>query len=199
MAGSVPAAPGVRGYAQLVGAARAAGVRSAVDSRGPDLARAIDERPDLVKINAAEACELLATPRMNEIAHAREAADAIRARAGGDGHAVVVTLGEQGMVLVDPAGDAWHGAVAARGDYPVGSGDAFLAGLLTALEKEEEVATSPAAPERDSVDDAGAWARAAALGLGAAAANAEAPGAARVDPARARELTARAELRRLRR
>ena len=196
MAGSVPAAPGVQGYAQLVRAARAAGVRSAVDSRGPDLARAIDERPDLVKINAAEACELLATPRLDEIAHAREAAEAIRARAGGDGHAVVITLGEQGMVLVDAAGDAWHGAVAARGDYPVGSGDAFLAGLLTALE--EEVATSPVAPKRDTVDDAGAWARAAALGLGAAAANAEVPGAARVDPARARELAARAELRRLR-
>ena len=37
------------------------------------------------------------------------------------------------MVLIDPDGDAWHGTVAARGDYPVGSGDAFLAGLLTAL------------------------------------------------------------------
>ncbi len=98
--------------------------------------------------------------------------------AGGDGHAVVVTLGEQGMVLVDPAGDAWHGTVAARGDYPVGSGDAFLAGLLTALHED---------PTR-------AWARAAALGLGAAAANAEVPGAARLDPARARELAATAEL-----
>ena len=71
MAGSVPAAPGVQGYAQLVRAARAAGVRSAVDSRGPDLARAIEERPDLVKINAAEACELLEMPRIDGIAHAR--------------------------------------------------------------------------------------------------------------------------------
>jgi hypothetical protein len=53
------------------------------------------------------------------------------------------------------------------------------------------------APERDTVDDAGAWARAAALGLGTAAANAEVAGAARVDPARARELAARAELRRM--
>ncbi len=61
MAGSVPAAPGVEGYAQLVRAARAAGVRSAVDSRGPDLARAIEQRPELVKINAAEAGELLET------------------------------------------------------------------------------------------------------------------------------------------
>ena len=181
MAGSVPAAPGVQGYAQLVRAARAAGVRSAVDSRGPDLARAIEERPDLVKINAAEACELLEMPRIDGIAHARQAAGTVRSRAGGDAHAVVITLGEQGMVLVDPDGAAWHGAVAAHGDYPVGSGDAFLAGVLTAL----------------TADPAIGWPEAARLGLGAAAANAEVPGAARLDPARARELAAGAELRRL--
>jgi 1-phosphofructokinase family hexose kinase len=183
MAGSVPAAPGVEGYAQLVRAARAAGVPSAVDSRGPDLARALDSGPDLVKINAAEAGELLGAP-VDDVVGARENTAMIRVRTGGDGHAAVVTLGEQGMVLVDPAGEAWHGAVAARGNYPVGSGDAFLAGLLTALTQ----------------DDAGGpdlWPRAAALGLGAAAANAETPGAARVDPARARELAAAAEIRRL--
>jgi 1-phosphofructokinase family hexose kinase len=183
MAGSVPAAPGVEGYAQLVRAARAAGARSAVDSRGPDLARAIREQPDLVKINAAEACELLDTPRLDDIPQAHSAAHTIRARAGGHGHAVVITLGEQGMVLIDPAGDAWHGTVAARGDYPVGSGDAFLAGLLTALD-------DPTDPTH-----AAAWPEAARLGLGAGAANAEVPGAARLDPARARALAAQAEVR----
>jgi 1-phosphofructokinase family hexose kinase len=181
MAGSVPATPGVEGYAELIRAARAAGARSAVDSRGPDLVRAIEERPDLVKINAGEACELLEMSRVAGVADAREAADTVRSSAGGDGHAVVITLGEQGMVLVDPGGAAWHGAVAAHGDYPVGSGDAFLAGLLTAL----------------TADPAIAWPEAARLGLGAAAANAEVPGAARLDPARARELAAAAELRRL--
>jgi 1-phosphofructokinase family hexose kinase len=181
MAGSVPAAPGVEGYAQLVAAARSAGVRSAVDSRGPDLARAIDGGPDLVKINAAEAAELLETPRIDGTARAHEAAGAIRTRAGGDGHAVVVTLGEQGMLLVEPGGEAWHGAVAARGDYPVGSGDAFLAGLLTAL----------------SADPPATWPEAARLALGAAAANAEVSGAARLDSGRARELAAAAELRRI--
>ncbi len=186
MAGSVPAAPDVEGYAQLVRAARAAGVRTAVDSRGPDLARAIGERPDLVKINAAEASELLNRPAIHGIADAHQAAQAVRRRAGGDHPgAVVITLGEDGMVLLDPEGTAWHGAVDAHGDYPVGSGDAFLAGLLTAL--------SDADPA-----DPGAWARAAALGLGAAAANAESPGAARLDPARARELASRAEVRPLR-
>ncbi len=197
MAGSVPAAPGVEGYAQLVRAARAAGVRSAVDSRGQDLARALESGPDLVKINAAEACELLETPRIKSIAQAHEAAQAVRRRAGQDHPvAVVVTLGEEGMVLIDPAGDAWHGAVAAHGDYPVGSGDAFLAGLLTALADDPADETADETAD-EPPDDAGAWAPAATLGLGAAAANAEIPGAARIDPARARQLAAAAELRRL--
>jgi 1-phosphofructokinase family hexose kinase len=180
MAGSIPAVEDLPGYAELIARARRVGVRSAIDSRGHDLVRALESGPDLVKINAYEASELLGRS-VTEIAHARAAADAVRERAGGAGRAAIVTLGEQGMVLADPAGVAWHGAVAAHGDYPVGSGDAFLAGLLTAL----------------TADPAIAWPEAARLGLGAAAANAEVPGAARLDPARARELAAAAELRRL--
>jgi 1-phosphofructokinase/tagatose 6-phosphate kinase len=56
----------------------------------------------------------------------------------------------------------------------VGSGDALLAGLVTALAEGEP------------------WVAAAALGLGAGAANAEMAGAGRLDPARARELAAMA-------
>jgi 1-phosphofructokinase family hexose kinase len=180
MAGSVPVADGGEGYAQLVRAARAAGVRSAVDSRGADLARAVDAGPDLVKINADEARELLGTAT-GDVPAALEGARAIRRRAGGDGHTVIITLGEQGMVLVDPDGDGWHGAVDVRGSYPVGSGDALLAGLLTAR----------------AGDPSCAWPDAARVGIGAAAANAEVPGAARLDPARARQLAARAEVRAL--
>lgn len=178
LAGSLPADADMEGYPRLLAAARRAGVPVAVDSRGPALARTVAEGPELVKINVHEATELLGRP-IDTIAQAREAAAEIRSRAGGDGHAAVITLGEQGMVLVDPAGNAWHGAVEARGNYPVGSGDALLAGMLTAL-----TAGDP-------------WPRAAAVGLGAAAANAEVPGAARLDPQRARELAATAAVRAL--
>ena len=200
MAGSVPAAPAASagpaapaaspapaasgaGYAPLVRTARAAGVRSAVDSRGADLERALHAGPDLVKVNAAEAAELLERPAIDGAAEAHAAAVAIRARAGGEGHAVIITLGERGMVMVEPDGGAWHGAIDVRGHYPVGSGDAFLAGLLVALTADS------AGP--------GGWPDAARLGLGAATANAEVPGAARLDPARARALAATAEIVRL--
>jgi sugar/nucleoside kinase (ribokinase family) len=91
----------------------------------------------------------------------------------------VITMGERGMVLVEPAGGSWHGAVAVRGSYPVGSGDAFLGGLLTALTEGEP------------------WSRTAGLALGAAAANAEIPAVARLQPRRARELAACAKMRSL--
>jgi fructose-1-phosphate kinase PfkB-like protein len=180
MAGSVPAAVELPGYADLIRRARRAGVRTAVDSRGPDLARALASQPDLVKINAYEAEELVGRP-VGGVADARAAAAEVRARAGGAGHTAIVTVGEQGMVLVEPGGQAWHGTVAARGAYPVGSGDAFLAGLLVALGGEAEVG----------------WVEAVKLGLGAAAANAEVPGAAQLDPNRARELATSAQLRRV--
>ena len=56
------------------------------------------------------------------------------------------------------------------GAYPVGCGDAALAGMVTAL------------------DIGGGWTAALALGVGASAAAAEVPGAGRLDGARAREL-----------
>ena len=52
----------------------------------------------------------------------------------------------------------------------MGSGDAFLAGLVVAL------------------DRGAGWSEALAAGLGAGAANAEQPGAGRLDRARAEEL-----------
>lgn len=179
LAGSPPPGGGDgEGYSSLIAVAHSAGVPVAIDSRGAALAEAIDSGPELVKINVHEAQELLGRA-IEDIAQARAAAVEVRSRIGGEGHACVVTLGERGMVLVDPAGDGWHGAVAVRGPYPVGSGDAFLAGLLTGL------------------GDGETWQQAAALALGAACANAEVPGAARLEPGRARELAGRAEIRSL--
>ena len=181
MAGSVPAAADVEGYAQLVRAARAAACAppstpAARIWRAPSPSIPIWSRSTPRRRLSCSVVPPSTASRMRT-----DQARAVRRRAGGE-HAtvaVVVTLGEQGMILIDPEGTAWHGVVDAHGDYPVGSGDAFLAGLLTAL----------------AADPPASWSQAARLGLGAAAANAEVPGAARLDPARARELAARAEIR----
>ena len=111
-----------------------------------------------------------------ETARIEAAAQMLRDLAGADGHAGLVTRGAEGVVVAAPDGMLYEGRLYVRGRFPVGSGDAFLAGLVTGL---------------DGGDD---WPDALRLALGAAAANAELPGAGRLDPARARALAAAADV-----
>lgn len=134
-----------------------------------------DARPALVKVNATEA-EALTGCVVNDTATAIAAAHALRRRVGGDGHAAVVTRGAAGAELVTPEGESLTGTLAAEGRYPVGSGDAFLAGLVVALDRRV------------------GWEDALRAALGAGAANAELPGAGRLDPERARLLAERARV-----
>ena len=76
---------------------------------------------------------------------------------------------------MSPDGAGMSARVPAHGSYPVGSGDAFLAGLVVALA-------------------AGAgWGDALAAAIGAGAANAELPGAGVLDRSRAEQLAAAVE------
>ncbi|HVD71793.1 MAG TPA: PfkB family carbohydrate kinase, partial [Actinomycetota bacterium] len=88
----------------------------------------------------------------------------------------VVTRGADGVVLAAPDGSLYEGVLYERGRYPVGSGDSFLAGLVTAL------------------DRGGDWEHALRLALGAATANAELPGAGTLDPSRAAALADHAKV-----
>jgi sugar/nucleoside kinase (ribokinase family) len=86
----------------------------------------------------------------------------------------IVTRGVEGALVCRAADEVLRARLYERGPYPVGSGDAFLAGLVTALDRDE------------------GWEAALRLALGAAAANAELPGAGRLDPIGAIELGGRA-------
>jgi 1-phosphofructokinase family hexose kinase len=164
VSGSLPPGAAADGYEQLA----TAGAKVAVDTTALGAAQ-----PALLKVNAGEATALTELA-IDSAAGAAEAAHALRLRIGGDGHAAAVTLGREGAVLVAPDGGTWQGSLAADGPYAVGSGDAFLAGLVTAL------------------DDGDDWTGALAAALGAAAANAEVPGPGLLDGARARALAKQA-------
>ena len=164
ISGSLPSGAPADGYEQLA----AVGTKVALDTTALGAAR-----PALVKVNAVEAAALTELA-VDSIGEAAEAAHALRLRIGGDGRAAVVTLGREGAALVEPGGSTWQGSLTAVGRFPVGSGDAFLAGLVTAL------------------DGGDGWPSALAAALGAAAANAEVPGAGLLDGARAHELAERA-------
>ncbi|MGZ8601398.1 MAG: 1-phosphofructokinase family hexose kinase [Actinomycetota bacterium] len=176
ISGSNPVGAPDNGYRDLVHDARVEGVRVALDAEGERLRLGLEARPEVVKVNAFEAGGLLGVPtsRRND---ALAAAAKLRDLAGGDGHAGVVTRGAEGVVLAAPDGSVYEGRLYVRGRYPVGSGDAFLAGLVTALDRGD------------------GWEAALRLGLGAATANAELPGAGKLDPARAAALAAQAEVR----
>jgi 1-phosphofructokinase family hexose kinase len=159
VSGSLPPGAPPDAYARLAAAARRAGAAVALDARGTGLAAGLDAQPDFVKVNAGEAAELGLAD-----------AAALRAAAGGGNRAAAVTHGADGMELVLPHGRRLVTTPPAFGVYPVGSGDAALGGFLTAL------------------DAGGDWDAALALATAAAAANAEQPGAGRLNGARAFEL-----------
>jgi len=160
-------------YARLIRIASERGASTALDARDEALTLGLEAGPDLVKVNAEEAGALLGREVRTE-AEAVEAAAEIRERIGRERAAAIVTRGAEGAVVVDRSGRRVRSTLYERGPYPVGSGDAFLGGLVTALERGD------------------GWDDALRLALGSAAANAELPGAGRLDPARAVDLAARA-------
>ncbi len=181
ISGSLPPGAPLGGYREVVAEARAAGVKVALDSEGELLRLALWGGPDVVKVNAHEAAGLLdvaTDTREGAVTAARE----LRERAGGDGHAGLVTRGADGVVLAAPDGSCWEGRLYVRGRYPVGSGDSFLAGLVVAL-------------DRSPHSGGDRWSEALQLALGAATANAELAGAGRLEPARAVALAGQAEVR----
>ena len=125
--GSLP--PGVpadfyRRLAQVV----PAGARVAIDADGPALRAAIGERIGLIKPNRAE-LEGLVGRRLATLGEVVAAADELLASGVAT---VLVSLGPDGVVLVD--GDGTHHAEARVADVlnTVGAGDALLAGYLAA-------------------------------------------------------------------
>jgi 1-phosphofructokinase family hexose kinase len=159
LSGSLPVGAPVGGYERLIGSGKVA-----LDAVAPG----IDAGPAVVKLNAAEAAHATG------LDDARAAASELQRRSGG---AAIVTRGEHGAVMVAPDGEVVEGRTAAAGAFPVGSGDAFLAGLIVAL------------------DRGSGWEDAFRAALGAGAANAELPGAGRLDRARAETLAAEADVR----
>ncbi len=133
LCGSLPPGVPAGGFAGLIRDLGMAGVPVWVDTSGAALAEAADSAPAGLKVNAAEVGHLLGRPVPDEPRGAAQVASALRRRGPDTPHTVVVTLGAAGAVLVDGAG-AW--AVrppAITAVSAVGSGDAFLAGLVGGL------------------------------------------------------------------
>ncbi|MEV5973764.1 1-phosphofructokinase family hexose kinase [Streptomyces sp. NPDC051921] len=124
LCGSLPPGIHVGAYAELVRLARAAGVPTLLDTSGEPLRRGIAARPDLVKPNAEELAQLTGSREPH-----RATRDARRRGA----HAVVTSLGPDGLLAATPDG-LWQAAPPApvKGN-PTGAGDSAVAALLAGL------------------------------------------------------------------
>ncbi|MGI5482118.1 1-phosphofructokinase family hexose kinase [Streptomyces lavendofoliae] len=124
LCGSLPPGIHVGAYADLVRRARAASVPVVLDTSGEPLRRGVAARPDLVKPNADELARLTG---------AREPLRATRDARRRGAHAVVASLGPDGLLAVTPDG-VWRAAPpgAVKGN-PTGAGDSAVAGLLSGL------------------------------------------------------------------
>lgn len=160
LAGSLPPGAPSDAYRRLAKAASELGARVVVDVGGRPLVAALEARPWLVKINAAEAATatgLRTTDRHEVVAAARRLID--------DGaEQALITMGVDGAVLVTAMGGWSVGPSPEVGPYSVGSGDALIAGLVAALSRGEEI---PVALQH---------------GAAAATANALVPGQGELDP-----------------
>ncbi|MGW0814345.1 1-phosphofructokinase family hexose kinase [Streptomyces viridiviolaceus] len=124
LCGSLPPGVPVNAYAGLVRTARAAGVPVLLDTSGEPLRRGVAARPDIIKPNADELAELTGSHEP-----LRATQDARRRGA----HAVVASLGTEGLLAVTPEG-RWRAAPPARvHGNPTGAGDSAVAGLLSGL------------------------------------------------------------------
>ena len=130
LSGSLPPGVPVDFYARLIELARQAGVPASLDSSGEPLRVGVEEgRPPVIKCNRAELSGLIGE-RLENLEEVRRAIRELSARLDA---LVIVTLGVLGAVAAE-SGRAWL-AQAPRIDAvsPVGSGDAFLAGLVCGI------------------------------------------------------------------
>ena len=130
LSGSLPAGVRPDAIVGLLQSLRDRGAWVAVDSSGAGL-RACAPHCDLVKINRAEARELLGADTGS--APGMTARDAAHAIATGFDTDAVVTDGARGGFAVFGGSGYPLSAPTEAGRFPAGSGDAFLGGLVAAL------------------------------------------------------------------
>ncbi|MFD3542120.1 1-phosphofructokinase family hexose kinase [Streptomyces sp. NPDC058662] len=124
LCGSLPPGVPVGAYAVLVRAARAAGVPVLLDTSGEALRRGVAARPEIIKPNAAELAELTGS---------RDPLPATRDARRRGAHAVVTSLGPDGLLAVTAEG-SWRAAPPrVLAGNPTGAGDSAVAGLLSGL------------------------------------------------------------------
>jgi 1-phosphofructokinase len=157
-AGSLPLGLDGSFYVHLGELAHAKGVRFAVDTSGAALATiAHSGVADLMKPNHEELEELAgrSLPTVGDVE------EFTRTLLADDAAAIVVSLGENGALLITAHSTIWAGHTAVVADSTVGAGDSTLAGYLAADVRVRAENLSPAEADVLRISNAVAWGSAA--------------------------------------
>ena len=125
MSGSLPPGVPVDTHARVCEMAATAHAQVVVDTHGEALRAALPARPWLVKLNGREAGEATGVDVRDERSALESAAELLAAGA----QSALVTLGVDGAVFAGTDGTIRLYGSGVVGPFPVGSGDAFLAGF----------------------------------------------------------------------
>lgn len=129
LSGSLPLGLKPEYFGELVRVLNQARRRVWVDSSGSALRAAVQARPAVVKVNGFEAAGLLGWREIQDVSTALQAAQTIQQSGMSQ---VVLTLGKLGAVLASDAGVWFAHPPDIKVICPIGSGDAFLGGLVLA-------------------------------------------------------------------
>ncbi len=129
LSGSLPPGSPVETFSNLIRALQGAGHRIWVDTSGAALATALTVSRINIKVNASEAAAVLGR-KIESVEEAVNAGAEFRQR--GINH-VAITIGKLGAVLITDTGYWFAQPPKVKPICEVGSGDSFMAGLLTGL------------------------------------------------------------------
>lgn len=129
LSGSLPLGVPAGAPADLIRVVGETGRPIWVDTSKASLRAALTAQPSGIKVNAGEAGDVLGRA-VNDIEAAFKVAAEIRQMGVGS---VVLTLGQAGAIMVTEAGRWWARSPEVEVVSSVGSGDVFLAGLVTGL------------------------------------------------------------------
>ena len=129
IAGSIPPPLAPKVYAEMIGLAREKWVHAVLDADGPALAAGIAAKPEMVKGNRRE-LERLLSRHLDDEESTLKAARVLREMTI---RTAVVTRGREGAIAECDEGSWRSLAPRVRAVSAVGSGDAFLAGVVLSL------------------------------------------------------------------
>jgi 6-phosphofructokinase 2 len=136
LSGSLPLGVAEDFYARVIDRAKVHGCRVVLDASGPALRAALPHAPYLIKPSLNELRQLTGRALETEADCMQTAQEIVR---NGHAHAIALTLGAGGAMLVTQEEVVRSGAIATSIVSTIGAGDSFVGGMVWALNRNAQM------------------------------------------------------------